>query len=787
MTNYRHRRIHGIGWTLFFCSAFSLTASAEGFGPDQVQLPVNERLFDLTLNRMPSSDEIAQLNSLVELPPSFLEDLRRDGFAQRVLPTRPGVTAEDLLALGEVSGVALPWGSSTVVSSFDDALWLGGTLTFDSTDWYDGRGEVTFDHGVSFLFGQPPDAGSENVLAGPLLLSNYGDVYLFPESLPFPAPSSPDPGCTNQPERNALSVDVSESGLPIGSAGVGRLTDTRMTVTQGLPAGVSVTQESAGACEPAGLPPDWPFSVADVANVIAFNEAVLTEAGLDPAPRARILVVDSGLPAALIAREDFRRILDLNRVEAMGAGEFAKGAEDASAPAGCRDVDHDRGATLYGFLSGSELSDFGDEYCVVAADPLALIEPPLPTKPVIDYDPAHGAMVAGLAAGGPELIAHSNVIHGHLGVTMARIVRNVSSDPDSVIVASSINDALSGIWRASVPFQDPRFHHPQAQRFDVLNLSLSLGASTKWDALVGALEAFTDEGGLIVVAAGNGPEGGSPAALDAGWEDGVPLEGGTLPAVLSREGWFDRAILVGGTQPGTTGVEYYARSNWSPRIVDIAAPATGALSFGLDGGLACAAGTSVSTPQVSFVAAMLVSFGMWNNAEVKRRILATADLNPMLAEQVRDGRSLDVVHALDLYADLVWMRDPSRPNGMAAKPRRVRILSEEGGAPGGWLLHACERGRNRFIDTRELALWERDGERVRIWRVIDGGSMSTPDLSCEPANDHLPVIDLADGTIPPPIPLEDVARIVPSRFRLGDAVLRAAVPFRPAGSAEPLR
>lgn len=735
-----------------------------------------EQLFDLTLNRLLTEAELARLNDLVELPDGFLDTLRRDGFAQRVVPVRPGIDPASLLSLGEVPGVAFATPGPKPLPFGNGAEWSGGniTLSHDGTDLFASGGALTFDRDQGLTLWPASDQFHFPIGPGPTLVEPDGSLLLFPGQSTAAMFQDLYPELLPNPdEPSEVTVQVASGEVPHLAAGSLRETASRMTVTQGLPEGITVVQETAGQCT-STTPPDWPFSIDHVAGVIAFGNEVLAEAMLNPPVRARILVVDSGLPPALLANPDFLRLIDINRREAMGAGAFARNAEEASEQKGCRDLDRDPGASLYGFVPLDEGNRRLDAHCQPAEDPIAAIAPPLPDSQMQDYDPAHGAMVAGLASGGPDLIRSVPDLQQHLAISMARIAR-AEVDGNRQHVASSVNDALGGIKRAAEPFDgsvSERFS-PQEQRFDILSLSLSVERANFNDRITGALETFISRGGLVVVAAGNGPPGGAPHAIDQFAGSGVPTAGGALAVVLGTADHFDGAIVVGGTAPATEGIVPYERSNWSPRIVDIAAPATGVASFGIEGDLACTEGTSVATPQVSFVAAMLVSFGLWSNAEVKHRILATADLVPALAGRVRDGRVLNVAAALDVFSDLVWMRDPSRPNGLEAAPRRLRILDLQG-HPNGTLLLVCDDGSDKFIDTRELILWERMGSRARLWRSSDDGGITPYDGSCKASSGAmLPVIDLETGSRVE-IPIDDIARIVPSRFRLGRAVLRTA-------------
>lgn len=692
-------------------------------GPARAQV-----LFELNLNTVPTPEAVVELEELFDVPPGLLiGDFEAAGFSSRVLPLRPAKEADEVFATLSRLGIV-----STAPEVIVEDPEIVAAEAVEQTQSF----EMSTIRGVDVF--------------GPILDST--DILVTPNSIDSFLPQA-EVDLANI--LGPINTNPKDSSQPVVSA---------LQVTQGLPDGASVLQASTGQCT-AG-PPDWPFDAGLVAEVIRYGRAVLREAGLGNPLRARILVVDSGLPAAVIAQPDFARMLDVNWAEAMGGGRYAASPEDPDRNRSCTDPDADGGAVRYGFVTRSETAAAPDFYCG-AADPLVSIAPPIPDPPIPDYDPAHGALVAGLAMGGPALSTELPDLNVHLGVSMARIVRSLTTDGRVLTVSSAVSDAVEGISRANQPFSGifGVTGHPQARRFDVLNLSLSISPTTKSPDWNGELAEYVRSGGLVVVAAGNG---GAKIRDEVA---GEALDQSLIEALSSPTG-FDFAITVGGTAPlSTGGTGHHPQSNHSPSLVDIAAPATGALSWGLDGQPACAVGTSISTPQVSFVAAMLVSFGVWNNAEVKRRILATADIEPALFDQVRRGRVLNVASALDVFADLIWLTDPADPARIAQDPLRVRIL-DLGDQPTGMMLKFCDGPRD-FIDTRSLVLWERrpDG-LVEFWR--EGRTMTPLGTTCQPGTDRLVVQFLDDGRIET-LELADIARIVPSRFRLGPEALRVAL------------
>ena len=64
-------------------------------------------------------------------------------------------------------------------------------------------------------------------------------------------------------------------------------------------------------------------------------------------------------------------------------------------------------------------------------------------------------------------------------------------------------------------------------------------------------------------------------------------------------------------------------------------------------------GTSFAAPLVSFTAALISNEKPdLSGSQIKNRLLAAADLNPSLAREIIDGRSLNVVKAASLVQDV---------------------------------------------------------------------------------------------------------------------------------------
>lgn len=205
-------------------------------------------------------------------------------------------------------------------------------------------------------------------------------------------------------------------------------------------------------------------------------------------------------------------------------------------------------------------------------------------------DQGHGTHVAGtVAANAPDLI----------GVA-----------PDARLLAYKVLDASgygssSDIIAAVEASVDPNGDGDRSDAADVVNLSLG-GGGTADDPMARAVDAAVAAGVVVCVAAGNagetasiGTPGAAAAAITVGAVDGA----GVLAAFSSR----------GPTSKLLT---------FKPEIV---APGVGIVSSRLGGGVVSANGTSMATPHVAGVAALLRELHPdWTPARVKAAIVSGA-------------------------------------------------------------------------------------------------------------------------------------------------------------------
>ena len=233
----------------------------------------------------------------------------------------------------------------------------------------------------------------------------------------------------------------------------------------------------------------------------------------------------------------------------------------------------------------------------------------------------------------------------------------------------------------------------------------------------------------------------------------------------------DQLIVVAGVEPDASGsgVRLMEQSNRSATLVDLAAPGWSIPSLSGAGDPGCFTGTSAAAPQVSFAAALLVAFGYDSPVEVRRRLLATARIETALRGEVRDGRLFDLPVALDVFADLVWMKGESTPRRGQLMPPEDGLEDDEA------LLQLCDPAASSTlsssrgnVDANRLILWQAgtDGAPATIWHE-DGTSITEIGTTCPPP-DGAGIRFRGDAsTKAEALLLKDVARIVPSRLRVG--------------------
>ena len=151
-------------------------------------------------------------------------------------------------------------------------------------------------------------------------------------------------------------------------------------------------------------------------------------------------------------------------------------------------------------------------------------------------------------------------------------------------------------------------------------MSMSLGTSSYSATLENAIISAKNSGVLVVAAAGN----------DGSDADQFP----TYPAASTQ----DNVISVAASDSADT-LAYF--SNWGATSVDLAAPGLSIMSTVLSGSYGYASGTSMATPHVAGVVAMIKAVNPnLGYAQIKSILLSTVDpISSMTGKMVSGGRA----------------------------------------------------------------------------------------------------------------------------------------------------
>lgn len=200
----------------------------------------------------------------------------------------------------------------------------------------------------------------------------------------------------------------------------------------------------------------------------------------------------------------------------------------------------------------------------------------------------------------------------------------------------------------------------------IVNMSLSTGHNP-WP-VSNALTA--SKGLLVIVAAGNATSGNGkqlgPLAI--------------YPALYGgRVGDFSRTTLTVGAHDGVGDPAFF--SNYSNEYVDLLAPGCSVKTRDEDGSTVLESGTSVSTATVSFTSALIQSLGLNEPAQIKNRILASADFDPKLADYAWSSARLNMWKAVSLRHDVLELANGSVLFGQIEDVTEIVELCGDAEAP----------------------------------------------------------------------------------------------------------
>lgn len=166
----------------------------------------------------------------------------------------------------------------------------------------------------------------------------------------------------------------------------------------------------------------------------------------------------------------------------------------------------------------------------------------------------------------------------------------------------------------------------------IINMSWGLDACVQVPSLQSALQKLNARGILLVTAAGNGNEYGVGVNVDV-----TP----SYPSAYN----FSHQINVAASGKQNTLVSF---SNYGANKVHVAAPGAGIYSTTPGNQVETMSGTSMATPMVSGVAALLWSaIPSASASQIKQAILRSVDKNPSSPLKVYSGGVINAYKALD--------------------------------------------------------------------------------------------------------------------------------------------
>ncbi|MDW9525447.1 S8 family serine peptidase [Sinorhizobium meliloti] len=370
-----------------------------------------------------------------------------------------------------------------------------------------------------------------------------------------------------------------------------------------------------------------------------------------------------------------------------------------------------------------------------------------------DEKSPHGTEVASLLLGGPQFARLSVLLQDPPKVMIVpqRIFKleNVAihnfTTGDSKIAAIYTTERDAFTWILEAAKQGAR----------IVNLSLK---TTSEIGVMKNTDLSDNSTVLFVVAAGNGDGriGGETKKL-------YPAMYGNQPSVLTV------AALDGNAKLAT-------KSNHGKEFVQIAAPGCSVPVVSYDPSLdvfvsARQSGTSIATPLVSFAAALIDSEagGLLKPSDIKRRLLASADLHLELSRDIEDGRVLNVAKAAAIWTDVIQVK-PSGPLliGNLTFKRNGQSLNNDS-----ILKFVCEEEEDvsiRVHNLRKLSPnYRRTTETIlaKVYFHQDGLGMLRRE--CKPKDVLRISIKDAISPIEQEFDLSEVVDIVPRLFREDDA------------------
>jgi subtilisin family serine protease len=175
-------------------------------------------------------------------------------------------------------------------------------------------------------------------------------------------------------------------------------------------------------------------------------------------------------------------------------------------------------------------------------------------------------------------------------------------------------------------------------------------------------------------------------------------------------------------------------SNFSKRLVDIAAPGLEIESTVGDKMTLSLSGTSQAAPYVTLIAAMLKSLGVLQPQEIKDRIIESSDFVPALKGKVASAGRINVAKAISLRDDLIEVTETDNATGV--KTRKIffgKLLS-----PTLWQIPPFPVP----LDDIRKVTFQYETSSPRISRILY--TRTDPSTGTKQMVEHIGIVDVQD-------------------------------------------
>jgi len=346
-----------------------------------------------------------------------------------------------------------------------------------------------------------------------------------------------------------------------------------------------------------------PFDVTKFVDRLTRETEKFQSAADDMPKKVTVGIIDTGLGRRNKLFDEFfpERVWSKDRIEALGE----EGEDDNNSG-----IDDD----IYGISS----SKSGDVHVLDI----------FRSNPRFYNASQHGTKVASLLIGGPQFRKQKPSSTPELvGLKVVNYSQaNMPPRPGSPLQGSP--DKLDHYFRYLSNLKNPRV--------SVVNISLRVRGR-----LTGIKQVIKNEDSNILFVVAAGQEVGKPG--------GDLISNPSYPAGFGGSGLDNVVTVAASNQIG----DITTFSNYSSEKVDLLAPGCAVPVLDSTGEVSWDSGTSVATPQVSFAAAVIKALSLFKPAELKNRLIISADYDPKLSKFARSSSRLNLIKAISVRTDVI--------------------------------------------------------------------------------------------------------------------------------------